>query len=357
MKTVVFDESGNTGADLLNINQPVFVLASADYTTEEAIDLLSCFNINENSEAKFKNLKRKTSGQKNIISFMERILKNKNKVLTMAYHKEYAVVTYIVDLLIEEIAKRQGIDIYKRGYNIALANLHYYSLNTLCNKDLSKNLKKSFVKMIRESTRENIERFYYFCYQIHGTCIDRRYQNHLEPILISEQFIYEILNDLGGHSIDPAIPTFCTHCSTWGDRINDRFDIIHDHSKPLVKDIDLLKLLMDTEANYQQIGYDRRSYSFPFRVNNLSFSDSKEDPRLQLVDIIASCTAAWLKGSVDINSQDGFWQELNALELHDIAVGFVFPSPQITPEELGTDSDIGCNAVEYVANFVKHKKA
>ena len=66
--TIYFDESGNTGQDMLNKEQKVFVLASVNYDNQELEKIKNIFNINE--EVHFKKLKNSSIGRKKIISFL-----------------------------------------------------------------------------------------------------------------------------------------------------------------------------------------------------------------------------------------------------------------------------------------------
>ena len=59
---IAFDESGNTGQDLINPRQPIFSLASvylSDVETEEAIEFLTAHT---GKELKFSNLIRSAAG-------------------------------------------------------------------------------------------------------------------------------------------------------------------------------------------------------------------------------------------------------------------------------------------------------
>jgi len=50
--TIFFDESHNTGAYLLDANQPIFTLASVDYNPNECAKLLRLVSSHQASEAK-----------------------------------------------------------------------------------------------------------------------------------------------------------------------------------------------------------------------------------------------------------------------------------------------------------------
>ncbi len=108
---IAFDESGNTGADLLNTDQSVFVLASVCYTEEEAHQLLDLVFTPQTREAKFKRLKKSRAGERRVISFLQSEFVTAERVKINVFHKRYMVVTKIVDILIETIAHRDGIDL------------------------------------------------------------------------------------------------------------------------------------------------------------------------------------------------------------------------------------------------------
>lgn len=357
MVTITFDEAGNTGADLLNKEQPIFSLASSNYTKDEANNLLDIFNRNQGQEIKFKNLRRRKNNHDRLLEFITRISAEKNRNVATIYHKEYVTVTQIVDIIIEWVMYHEGIDIYINGGNIALSNIHHHCINNLCNENISLGIKRSFIEMIRDKKTENIEKFYYYIWQAHGTCIDVNYKDFLEPIIQSEKYISDILEKVNNNFIDPAISSFAVHCSTWTDRLPEKFKIIHDNSKPVFQKKEYLENLMSTEIPHEKIGYDRRKFSFPYNATGIEFADSKDDPRLQVVDIIASCIATWGKGYIDEKYQNELWYKINNSSIEDIVVVKVWPHSSVTPEELGCESSSGTNPLDVMAMYLKnHEK-
>ena len=149
METVAFDESGNTGADLLNDQQAVFVLASSNLTQLEADRLLKIVHAHQTKEAKFTALKKSNSGKKRIIEFVKQSIPYQKRIKITFYHKRYMVITKIVDIIIETMLKADGIDLYKDGANIAMSNMHYYCMDSFCGKERADEMYKSFVKMVR----------------------------------------------------------------------------------------------------------------------------------------------------------------------------------------------------------------
>ena len=68
--TIYFDESGNTGSNLIDLDQPVFTLASCIFSKEISEELLKLIDSNSIYEVHFKNLRRRKSGQDAIIRLM-----------------------------------------------------------------------------------------------------------------------------------------------------------------------------------------------------------------------------------------------------------------------------------------------
>ena len=57
MKRIYFDESGNTGPDLLNKEQPLYILCSTDLDEEKSKELLAKYFPNKN-EVHFNSFKK-----------------------------------------------------------------------------------------------------------------------------------------------------------------------------------------------------------------------------------------------------------------------------------------------------------
>ena len=70
LHTVVFDESGNTGADLVRSEQPTFVLSSCDFTKEESKALLELVATHQVKEPKVSRMKKSAPGRRRIVEFI-----------------------------------------------------------------------------------------------------------------------------------------------------------------------------------------------------------------------------------------------------------------------------------------------
>lgn len=353
--TIYLDESGNTGSNLLDANQPIFTLASCIYSNEEALKLLKLTDSNSPHEVHFNTLRRRKSGQDGIIRLLNnKIIKPKNIEINI-FHKEFMVVTKIVDLLIEHMMHCKGEDLYLNGANIALSNMLYYCLPVFCPQELVNDMYTAFVNMIREQTDENINLFYKSLETLKSSSSEEKFKNDIGFIIETRNYINDALNGIDKTSLDPSIPAFFSHCAKWGNSYPRGFHIVHDDSHSIEKQKMLFAHFMDWSQDSIELGYDRRKYNLPLKGKSLKFSSSKDCAQLQVADIIASSFTYWAAGVSRNETENYLFLELKKLNLDDfIGHNKIWPTTHVTPEDLGTVHDGGINAANYTPFFLQN---
>ncbi len=352
MTEIAFDESGNTGADLINQDQPVFTLASVQISQEKADSVVEELRSHQSREAKFTNLKKRKSGRDRILNVLASELLEQESICVTFIHKRYMIVSKIVDLLIETVANDFGVDIYENGGNIATSNLHFYCMSTFCGEGRTKVVLRNFVALIRNQDEKSIRKFYRSVELLVENCKDSSYAESWSPVLMSRMMIDDILAPLNFNSIDPAIPAFVEHCTVWGNRLNEDFVVVHDTSKPIIQERDFLERLMDKSQEKVELGYDRRKFTLPLPVLDVVMTDSVDDTRVQIGDILASTFSFWCNGIVDDSKRNDFWHALNDLDLDRFIHNAVWPSTDVSPEALNTIHDGGINPADGMAEFL-----
>jgi hypothetical protein len=347
-QTVVFDESGNTGADLVRSEQPTFVLSSCDFDENESRALLDIVLTHQTREPKLSKIKKSAAGRRRIVEFISSSEITRERVKVSYFHKEYMALTKVVDLLVENVANATNFDLYKQGMNIAMSNMLHYCMPAFCGSELYRDMLQAFVTMFREKTPQSIGRFYSLVERMVEVSARHQFDSSLAPIQISSYIIDEILNGNDALSLDPAIPGFFSLCSEWGQQYKAEFEILHDDSKPISQEQPNLESLMNPEAQQEIVGYDRRQFELPLRCREIRFGNSKQDVRLQVADLIASTCNYWARGLAHEEYRDSLWEELHELELTSIATVVLWPSPKVTPAELGTDSLLGTHPIDGV---------
>jgi uncharacterized protein DUF3800 len=355
MPEIALDEAGNTGADLLSSQQPIFVLASVSLSRDEADEILAGIRTPQAREMKFKQLKKSEAGQRRVIQCISSSKLTGDNVKITVVHKRFMIVAKVVDLLFETVVHRDGIDLHKDGANIALSNMHFYCMPTFCGEEWAETFLRRFVDMIRWRTPKSVQRFFDAARTLHEISKDRGYAELLAPILASEQIIGHILANSDKNSLDPAIPAFVEHCVFWGERFGEAFDLVHDPSKAIFQEKETLEGLMSRGEQEFLIGYDRRKFIFPLRATGIHFGCSEEDPRLQVADIVAGASSYWVKGCISPPVNQVFWKQIGELNMSRFDLGAIWPTPHVTPSKLGTDYDGGINATDHMAQFLANR--
>ena len=168
MVRIFLDESGFTGYDLFNEQQPAFVIASCRLDEKQAQDLKSqFFGKVRAAELKYSALSKRPAQQQIVIDFLRYVEDNKNIFKITVAHKRYALVCKCVDLLVETPAHEDGLDIYDRGFNLGLADLLLFALPAFGGAEFSSMLLLRFQEMLRLRTREAYDSFFAIVFQEH----------------------------------------------------------------------------------------------------------------------------------------------------------------------------------------------
>lgn len=347
---VAFDETGHTGANLLDADQPVFVLASVQLSDSDTTRILG----GKAKEIKFARLRRSRAGRRRIIEILNSAFLSEDHMLVSGMHKPFMIVAKMVDLLVETLMHRRGIDLYKRGANLALANMLHFCLPVFLGQETFENLKVRFVEMVRIPSPERINSFYAVVERAYADHRDKEFAVDLAVLLATRTMAEEYAEVWGDSQLDPSIPSFVRHASVWTEKLGTRFTIIHDQSKPLENQQVLLEAMMSTTDQPIEIGYDRRKGVFPITAVGIDFRDSEEVAQLQLADLLAGSAGYCLRAAV-LGVQGEFSKEL--LATRALAGSFlpVWPELKVTPDQLGTAEVGGIDAVDFLTEYVSRR--
>jgi len=352
---VAFDESGHTGQDLLNQDQPIFSLASVSLRIEEANEFLALLGPVGLPEAKFKKLKKSKVGRNAVIRLLNSGLLTNEQVKVMVYHKSFMVTTKMVDMLVETLAHRTGTDLYVRGANLGLANMWHTALPVFIGDKMFRTLQARFVEMVRMPTRDTVEGFYHCVEFLYNSGEGQIWQDEFALLLATRVVLHEAVEVGDGTALDPSIPAFVDLVHLWGEQLG-MFDAVQDRSKPLAQAAEVLTMLMARDEPEIEVGYDRRKRTFPLKATGIAFADSQVFPQIQIADVVAGAVASWLTG-VARRNLDAFHKEVGDTILSKLKINPVWPSDAVTPEALGTEEVGGVNPVDYVAELVARQRA
>jgi hypothetical protein len=348
LSTIFVDECGYTGQNLLDTVQPIFTLASLNLSESDCIDLKSeFFGRVKSVELKYSSLSKRPNQQEMIIDFIKGIA-GKHEIVKFAFaHKQFVLVSKMVEMLVEPACYEDGIDLYDKGANLALVNLLFYTLPVSAGKSLFSDLLITFQDMMRTRTEASYQKFF-------GLVLAERDSDNLNELLnffrISHfKFGYELL-ETADH-LDISVSLTIALMSLWRKDVKDDLFLIHDRSSAMSKQKKIWDAIVDSQLVPVEIGYDRRKMQFPIRVVKTSSGDSKQWAGLQLVDILAGAfttSARWLLDGR--NNDDHFGRELTEL-MDQFACFPIVPELKFTPEQLETTEENAVPPLDYLVNL------
>lgn len=354
--TIFLDESGNTGANLIDIQQPFFTMAGVNFSQAEAERLLALVDSKSPKEVHFSNLKRRRAGQEGILRLLKHSLIKKDNIKVCVFHKPFMVTTKIVDILNEYMTNEAGFDLYENGANIALSNMLHYCMPAFCGAENVEATHKLFIEMIKKRDVEAINAFYESVEVLKSKSVSKGFNSDLDMILMTKNLIHDALNNVDRKNLDPLIPSLFSQSVEWGKEYPKGFHLIHDESKTLGMQQELFELFMDWTKTEIELGYDRRKFNLPLKGKSLNFATSDAYPQLQVADVIASAVSYWANGVYGGEKDDIFFQELDKLNFRKLIISVVWPSLDVTPESLGTVHDGGINPADGSAYFLMKAK-
>lgn len=358
MPTIFLDESGNTGANLVDKQQPFFTMAGANFSEREAERLLVLINSKSEKEVHFSVLKRRPSGQDAVVRMLKHSLINRANVKVCVIHKPFMITSKIVDILIEHMAFETGFDLYKNGNNIALSNMLHCCLPIFCGEAENAVMQQRFISMIKQRDASSISAFYESVELLKTTCSNEGFLSDLNLILATKRFIDSALANVDKSALDPLIPTLFNQFIEWGRDYPRGFHVIHDESKTLTSQRDLFEEFMIKFSGEDiELGYDRRKFSLPLKGKSLNFGMSHNYCQLQVADVVASAVSYWANGVARGEENDEFFKKLDQLGLRKLIISVIWPSTDVTPESLGTIHNGGINAADGGAYFLMKSRA
>jgi len=363
MKRVFFDESGNTGQNLIDEADPIFVLASCSFQVDEEEEVLSHFQQFKGPELKFSRLRKTAAGQKAVLAFLAAAQVTSKTAAAFVIHKPFMVVTKFCDLVLEPSFRKAGVDFYKRGTNIATANLLTTTMPVLLNPTTWSNFLSLFVRVLRERTPSLFDEWQT------SAKLTYSYLEHAEPelayfiapvCLMSDSS--ELLERLGDDELDPLVPAYYVVVDHWGKAIKEEYEIFADASKVLARERSRLLTLSDRNLKPVSAGYDRRKMDLPLKVSGIVAVDSTAYRQVQLADVlcgvIASAAKALTKGPLKPGTfAHDVWELCHSKRL---VIGGLWPDHEVDPKGLETDVVPGpdeVNLAAYTAMILKEDQS
>lgn len=351
-KVIYIDECGYTGDNLIDEEQPFFVLASIDFSADECKTYKNeFFDKVKSLELKHSQLCRRPSNQKRIIEFVKELRNEPANSAFSVIYKDYCIVAKMVDFIIENVLIDEGIDIYKDGANLAITNLLFNLLKHKTGKEYFRSLLCSFQDFVQKRTAESYDIYYAHFSNNFGEELE-----HFYPFfrLAKQNYGLGILEHIPPDSLDIALTSAVVIMNRWKLMHNSEFLLIHDASSNMADQKTYWDKLVSPKLPQFAIGYDRRVMNFPIAVGETRFAESKDFAGLQLCDILAGAMTRCYKWILAKKpAEDVYAKELSSVFEEVFWVHNVIPEAKVTPEELGCNIKSDAKPVEHLGALFK----
>jgi hypothetical protein len=353
MSTVFVDESGYTGPDLLNPDQPIFALASLDFTEDECRLLkTNFFGEVKATELKSSQLMRKPRGQRMILKFMKELMKRQDRTRVAYMHKPFALLCKSIDWIVEPYLRRNGVNLYLRGGNLALSNLTFCMLQE--EPEYRTRLFQALQLLMTEFSRDTFAQACDVLAEKTGQ-IPNLNKGPLAETLQHLYFGLVLMHPmdtgfLGKQNLDLCFSLALAMMGSWAKKFGENFSVFHDQSSNMSSQREQWNAIVTPNVDDKIVGYDRRTMQYPIRVNKTLFEPSDKWAGIQLADVLSGVVGRCLKTKYGFSQVDAFsddlWSHFQGWDL----CAHVTPEAKFTPDELGTDGPRLSCPYEFMAN-------
>ncbi|WP_422048111.1 DUF3800 domain-containing protein [Shimia sp.] len=327
LRTIYFDESGFTGYNLLDPDQPVFSVASADIEEARATEILrSSFPNNRADEYHFTRIwksKRQRNGLRNFCNHLHEVA---DTSFCYATNKRFAVLTKILDFLVEPAITDAGFDFYDDGFCWRYSNYVHFGLTQFAPSEFMDCLLAHYQQFSRDPTRENLSTLQ-FRLRMMANSVDERIQVFLDQMAMGAELFekYTGLDDFRS-SNNIQTSTMIAVIGHWRQAHPEDFAVVHDASSAFLRDRAMWEAITAADnAEVELKAGDGSFVSHPLRVVSTEAIDSRESASVQFCDVLAGLTAKHFNPNLD-DDERKFMNELIEEGLGNISSNRLVPT-------------------------------
>ncbi len=359
---IFVDEAGFTGNDLLNDEQPFFVLSSVHISDAEAQHLVEKtkknFQLRAN-ELKANRLLRTNNGR-NAIEYI--LGKLQGRYALSCNHKTYNLCCKFFEYVFEPVLKEKSRIFYSNNFHLFIANTIYlFSANE---DGTTSEILTGFAKMMREKDFQALRVGFsskadpQMPKEVFKSIVD--FMESYSNKIIEELDILKITGDHGKWILDLSFSSLSSLLRHWA-KSESELTVICDSSKPLAAIKDSLNIMIGRT--------DRPQFTFPGRdpispvfnlKESIQFKDSRKSSGIQLADILASSAVYAIK-----NKNEDLWHMIGEGMIEES----VFPTPDnvdltkkqpfvngVVLQELASRARQGSDPVKGMAEYYQYVK-
>lgn len=323
MKTVAFDESGHSGENLLDAEQPIYSLASVCLANDTAEALVSELLAGRQAgELKFKDLRRRSGGRRLVLQVLRsRAVPAGRRRISVA-QKSWFLCAKIVDLLLEPVATSSGA-FYASGLHRDLATYLHAHAGTDLPIEVWRDFQEVFVRAVRSGEQGPLHELCERLRAVKSASQDTLTGKIFSAVPVSIQYLEgEVRGEKARDQLEPSVTSLVQQLQAWSEHLAEPFRVVHDDSNVVRAWVQDLLALSNSTIDPIEVTSDVATFRLPLQRFTVEFSTSESNASVQLADIFAGAAAWWLRDRVAREGCDRFAGEIQAAGLRaDWAVG------------------------------------
>lgn len=357
MKVIAFDESGNSGGDLLNHDQPVFCLGSVTLTPDQLAEAEAALRMVKAPEWKFGKVKNTPAQLRALTELLERPWVTSDVVKVYPIHKQFMTVSKFVDLLHEPLARLNGVNLYEQGAALATANLLVAVLPVFLGQTRFARLLQLFVACVRTGGDTELQRFEAEVHKVYDFLQKKHpgpVASSFAPVCLSCKRRELWLDNPCPDELDPLVPAYFVLVERWGRSLNQPFVVLADDSKALARQRDHLMKMAAASIEPQLIPITGGEYaSYPLRITEIKTTCSKASREVQFADLVCGAANYVLLQIVQRRPLDEIQTRLrDVFAGKALYAGGIWPSNDVTPEGVEAEHVVGETAVDFAVRVL-----
>lgn len=327
MTTIFLDESGYTGDDLLNPEQPFFVIASSLIGDAEADQILQrCFPRYQGAEFKFSNIWKRAGHRDGLRALAREIPPLQERVYLWIIDKRFCVLTEMLDCLIELMVYNAGRDFYAGGYAQRVMNSAHRDILRHGSEELYDRSVRAWDAFARAPAAATIEPLRALLDEVSGTAPSPLRELYAAARAGLDDFLAtnERLEDFGDSS-EIQLTSVFSSVIWWRQHRSEDFDLVHDESSAFLRQRDMwTTMLRDDFVSPPMPQGNGTLVEFPLRVRSTASAKSHTSPAIQLCDVLAGLGAKFAP-AFQGRERDPFLLELVGLGAGALTYSGVLP--------------------------------
>lgn len=309
------DESGYTGNNLLNREQPFFAYTGVKIEPDEAEEYVRWFKHKfriQQGELKAQKLLSRPKGRDAVT---ELLLNFKKKTKTACSLKKFSLSCKFFEYIFEPLLAKNNSVFYQCGFHLFIAYAIYS--HTFLSDSSAEELLEDFESFMRGRTLSDDAQLF----------SKKSEAAQIVELVMEFAFIHrdKILEEFSGLGVlqrwilDDSISHLYPILTHWTEEAGD-IRVICDESKPIASSRELLDTFVGRKDQFWQELNGQRWAMIPHLTEPVTFASSFDEPGLQIADIMASATCYMLKNK-DICPQAKKWIDI----LFPTIINAIFP--------------------------------